>query len=135
MAHNRTLTKIRNLIGTQATIRLVRQYGNRTLTLPQPDKITDFHQLTVTVGLASAKALAEEFVGECLNLPGEVNALLELRNDEIVRRFLGHSRTAEDGESIRSLARDYDMDRKNVQKVIDAAGHRDLRLSRSMTDD
>lgn len=134
MARNRLLDEISDLVGRQGAIQLVRRYGGRTLSVPYPEGITESHPLTFTLGMANAKALAKHYGGNLLNLPSEVNALLDLRNEEIVRRFLGPAGTGEDGESIRSLSIDFGLDRKYIQKIVDKAGHRDLRLSRSMTD-
>lgn len=127
MASNRTLNQIAKLIGLQNAIILTRRYGGRGLSVPTRDKLDDTHPLVLTIGQAPAYALADNFGGERLNLPPEVNALLQVRNSEIVRRFV------EREESIRSLAIDFGLDRAMIQKIIDQAGHKELRISRSVT--
>ena len=123
---NRTVSDLTRMIGVQSTILLMRQFGGRTLSVPTIDKMHELHQIVVTVGYASAQALAKKYGGQTINLPAEVNALLQIRNDEIVRRFVG-------GESIRSLAIFFGIDRRMAHKIIDAYGHRETRLSRSVT--
>ncbi len=127
MAKNRNLDQIAKLIGLQNAIVLTRRYGGRGVSIPTREKLHETHPLVLTIGLAPAYALADEFGGERLHLPPEANALLQVRNTEIVRRFV------ERGESIRSIAIEFGLDRAMIQKIIDAAGHKDLRISRSVT--
>ena len=85
----------------------------------------ELHPLTLTIGLDPAKKLAEKFGGTALEIPMEVNALLELRNNTIVRMFV------DDYATITGLSLEFGLDRAMIQKIIDKAGHRELRLSRS----
>lgn len=133
MASNLIIKQLAKLLGMQTAIILVRRYSNRRLSVPTIDNLHDMHPLVLTIGLLPAQCLCREYGGTMIELPTEVNALLEVRNEEIVRRFLGDG-TLTSGESIRSISMDFGIDRKYIQKLIDRAGHRDLRLSRSMTD-
>lgn len=127
MAKNRTLDQIAKLIGLQNAIILTRRYGGRGLFVPTRDKLIDTHPLVLAIGQAPAYALADNYSGERLNIPPEVNALLQIRNSEIVRRFV------QCDESIRSIATDFGLHRSMIAKIIDAGGYRDLRISRSVT--
>lgn len=127
MAKNKLIDELSALIGLQNAIVLTRRYGGRTLTIPSPEKLHDKHSLVLTIGHAPAHALAKEYAGDMLNLPLEVNALLEIRNSEIVRLFV------DEESSIRGLSIDFGLDRAMIQKIIDKAGHKELRLSRSVT--
>lgn len=133
MASNQLIAEIARLVGMQNAIVLCRRYGGRTLNIPTVGSITDRHPLTLTVGLAPAEALAKHYGGTQISLPNEINALIEVRNEEIVKRFLGPGGKAEDGDSIYLLAMDFGLHRSYIAKLIDRAGHNQLRISRSMT--
>lgn len=125
MAKHEILDQVSRLIGMQGAITLTRRYGGKTLSFPSVEKLNDSHPLVLTIGLEPAQKLSREFGRELIELPFEVNALRELRNAEIVRLFV------KDGRSIRSLSIDFGIDRAYIQKIIDKAGHRQLRISRS----
>lgn len=121
------IDEIADLIGRQNAIVLTRRFGGRTLSVPTTDNLGDNHPLVFTIGLEPARAMARMYGGTVVDIPTEVNALLDQRNAEIVRRFM------DDEESIRSLAFDFGLDRAMIAKIIDKAGHRELRISRSLT--
>jgi len=121
------LDEIAAMIGRQNLIVLARRYGGREVSVPTVESITEKHPLVFHIGLEPAKALARAYGGEAIPMPPEVSILLASRNEEIVRRFV------EAEESIRSLALDFGLDRAMIQKIVDKAGHRDLRISRSVT--
>jgi AraC-like DNA-binding protein len=127
MATNLIVKELAQLLGMQTTIILVRRFSNRLLSVPTADNLHDLHPLVLTIGQAPAHCLCKQYGGTSIELPNEVNALLPVRNEEMVRRFVN------DGESIRSIAYEFGLDRAYVQKLIDRAGHRSLRLSRSLT--
>lgn len=133
MASNQLIAEIAKLVGMQNAIVLCRRYGGRTLNIPTQGSITERHPISLTIGLAPAEALAKLYGGTQISLPTEVNALLDVRNEQIVSRFLGPSKTALDGESIYLLAMEFGLHRSYIARLIDKAGYRDLRLSRSMT--
>lgn len=128
MAFSHVLNTVLRIIGPQATIRLAREYNGRSIKIPMEENLHDMHPIVVMVGLANAQALVREFREQgFLRLPMEVNTLLQIRNDAVVKQFLA-------GMTISSIATEFQIDRKLVQKIIDGAGHRDTRLSRSLTD-
>jgi hypothetical protein len=126
MATNLIIKELTQLLGMQTAIILLRRFSNRQFLVPTADKLHDLHPLALTIGLAPAQALCKRFGGTRIAMPTEVNGLMHARNKEIVRRFLV-------GESISSLHEDFGLDRAYIQKLIDRAGHRELRLSRSVT--
>lgn len=126
------LDEIAAMIGRQNLIVLARRYGGREVSVPTVESITEKHPLVFHIGLEPAKALARAYGGEAIQMPPEVSLLLTERNEEIVRRFVGDG-TLEGGERIRSLSLDFGLDRAMIQKIVDKAGHRDLRISRSVT--
>lgn len=128
---SKILTELAGIVGMQSAIILTRKWGGRAMSVPRADKMHDLHPIALGIGIGPAMSLAREYGGTALQLPTEVNALIDLRNAEIVRRFVGDGTT---GDSIRSLSLEFGVDRKMIQKIVDASGHRDLRLSRSMTD-
>lgn len=120
------LRSISKLIGLQPTTIIVRRFGGRYLWIPKPEKLTDESPLVLTVGLVPAQRLAEKYGGQSLDIPNEVNAMLDLRNEAIVKMFLA-------GTSISAVAYEFGLDRAMIQKIIDKAGHRAERISRSLT--
>lgn len=117
MSHSHLLDKVVSLIGAQSAIRLVRAKGGQDIGFPYADHLHDLHWLVVLVGHDHAKALCIEFQGASIKLPIEVNALLQLRNKAIAHDF-------ENGKSVSQLARDYEIDRKLVQNILDRFGLR-----------
>lgn len=123
---NRIVRHIQKMCGFQATITLMRRFGGRSLRVPELKNITDNSALVLTVGLSNAQALAKKYGGTVLVLPCEQNALMDLRNAEIVRRFL------DEQESISGLANEFGLDRAMIGKIIDKLGHRETRINRSL---
>lgn len=117
MAFSNTLHRIIRIIGHQAAIQMVREYGGRTYTVPMHRNLHDMHPLVLIVGLANAERLAREFDGQSITLSSEVNALQQIRNEKILTRF-------QSGDSVIAIARDFGIDRKLVQKVLDRFGAR-----------
>jgi hypothetical protein len=117
MSHSHQLQHVVSLIGAQSVIRLVRAKGGQCVNFCKPDSLHDKHWLAVLVGLGHARQLCIEFDGKPLKLPIEVNALLQLRNEAIAAEFQG-------GASVSQLARDYEIDRKLVQRILDRYGLR-----------
>lgn len=132
MASNQLLAEIARLVGMQTAIVLTRRYGGRPINIPTVASLHERHPLILTVGQAPAEALARHYGGTQISLPTEVNALLDVRNGEIVKRFVGNGEI-DGGESIYSLSQDFGLHRAYIAKLIDKAGFRELRMSRSMT--
>lgn len=112
MAFSHQLQTIINLVGHQSAIRIVRSYGGRSYQVPEERVLHDMHPLVVSIGMASAQALAREFGGLRILLPSEVNALLQLRNESILQRYRA-------GESISAISQDLEINRKLVQRILD----------------
>lgn len=117
MSYSHYLKQVLDLIGHQSTIRLVRAKGGRDIKIPYASNLSDEHWLVMTVGIEEAKKLCEYFKGTTLKLPIEINALIQLRNDAIVVDF-------NRGVSISELARNYQVDRKLIQNILDKFGLR-----------
>lgn len=126
MAYSHLLKTIIELIGPQSAIRLAREYNGRDFAVPIRHNLHDMHPIVVLIGLGNAQALSERYGGHAIRMPMEVNTLLQIRNEAVVKQFLT-------GISISSIAQEFQIDRKLVQKIIDAAGHKELRIGRSMT--
>lgn len=113
-----------HLIGHQHAIELLRAFGGRRLKVPAD--LTQDHPLAFTVGLQSAKRLAAHYGGTDVDLPAERNFLIDLRNDAILIDFKA-------GHSISALAMRYGVSRRQVNSILDAMGHRDMRMGRAAT--
>lgn len=111
MSHSNVLQQVVKLIGVHSTIRLVRSRGGAEFGLPLPQHLTYMHGLVIDIGFDNAVKLCEEFRGERIKLPIEVNALLQLRNQMIVEEY-------RHGESTRSLAKRYSIDRKMIENIL-----------------
>ena len=127
MAKNKLLDEVVGLIGMPSAIILTRRYGGKALSVPSLQNLHEKHPIALTIGWEPARKLCQMFGSEMINLPIEVNALLGIRNTEIVRLFV------EEGQSIRCLSIAFGIDRGMIARLIDKAGHRDLRISRSET--
>lgn len=113
MSQSNCLKKIVELIGHQATIRLVRAKGGQCFKLPMTEHLNDVHWLVVTVGMNNAKKLCDYYAqSDKIKLPIEVNALLQLRNAAIAIDY-------QSGMSISQIAKDYQVDRKLIQNILD----------------
>lgn len=126
MAYSQKLKTIIDLIGPQAAIRIAREYNGRDFAVPLRENLTDMNPIVVLIGLGNARALSDHFGGRLLRMPMEMNTLLQIRNEAVVKQFLASI-------SISSISQEFQIDRKLVQKIIDAAGHKELRIGRSMT--
>ena len=111
MSFSHGLKKAIELIGHQAAIRLVRAKGGRDVGFPQASHLHDLHWLVVIVGMDNAVTLCNHFAGEKLKLPIEVNALLQLRNEAIIKDF-------NNGLKKSKLAAKYQVDRRLIQTLL-----------------
>ncbi len=110
------------LIGHHHAIELLRAWGGRRIKVPE--SIGQDHPLAFVVGLESAQKLARRYGSTELDLPAERNFLIDLRNAAIVSDFTA-------GSSILSLSCLYGVSRRQIQTILDAMGHRELRLQRA----
>lgn len=117
---SKTLNEIVDVCGHQAAIALTRSYGGRQLSVPRPDRMTEEHPIALSIGLTAARKLANARGGERLEIPSEVNAVLELRNEAVVKMF-------DNGDSIRSIGMDLGISRKWVRNIL-VRNHREAEL-------
>lgn len=116
------LDELVQLIGHHHAIELLRAWGGRRIKVPAD--LDQDHPLAFTVGLESARRLAAHYGGTDVDLPAERNFLIDLRNAAILKDFQG-------GRSISALAGVYGVSRRQVNSILDAMGHRALRLERA----
>lgn len=107
----RILRELSSAIGLGDTIELVRRWGGRQLYVPT--KVESRDPLALTLGLESARRLVEHYGGQQLQLPAERNALLDLRNAEIVQAY-----AEGDGESMEAIGLRYGLTRQAVSHVL-----------------
>lgn len=112
---SRTLNEIVEACGHQAAIAITRAFGGRQLSVPNPDRMTEDHPIALTIGLTAARKLAKAKGGERLEIPSEINAVLELRNEAVCKAF-------DDGASIRSISFDAGISRKWVRNILVRCG-------------
>lgn len=120
---SRTLSEIVDICGYPAAIALTRAYGGRQLSVPNQDRMTEQHAIALTIGLTAARKLARAKGGERLEIPSEINAVLELRNEAVVKAF-------DDGASVRRIGFDQGISRKWVRNILVRCGREDELLKR-----
>ncbi len=120
---SRTLNEIVEACGHQAAIAITRAFGGRQLSVPNPDRMTEEHPIALTIGLTAARKLAKAKGGERLEIPSEINAVLELRNEAVCKAF-------DDGGSIRAISFDMAISRKWVRNILVRSGREAQLLAR-----
>lgn len=116
------LDELVGLIGHQHTIELLRAWGGRCVYVPA--ELDQDHPLAFTVGLESARKLADHYGNTKVDLPAERNFLIDLRNESILQEFTR-------GRTISWLASTYGVSRRQVNVILDALGQRAIRLDRA----
>lgn len=112
----RVLREMSEAIGLGDTIELVRRWGGREMYVPT--KVASGDPLSLSIGLVAAERLVKAFGGQRLQLPAERNALLDLRNAEIM-----NARKA--GESMESIGLRYGLTRQAVGHIVKAITERE----------
>lgn len=112
---SRTLTEIVAACGHQAAIALTRTYGGRQLSVPSAERMTETHPIALVIGITAARKLATAKGGERLEIPSELNSVLELRNESVVLAF-------DQGGSIRGISFDHGLSRKWVRNILVRSG-------------
>lgn len=102
-------------VGLGNALEIVRRWGGRSLRVPLAVQHSD--PLALTLGLVLARKLVQNFGGERLELPAERNALLDMRNEQIVAEV-------DRGESHSAVAHRYGISRAMVLKVLRTTGKR-----------
>lgn len=105
----RVVKEMADAIGIGDTIEIVRRWGGRQLAVPVKVAVGD--PLQLVLGLDAARRLVQHFGGQRLQLPAEKNALLDLRNEAILR-------DVERGDSQETVALRYGLTRQGVKKVL-----------------
>lgn len=108
---SRTLNEIVESCGHQAAIAITRAFGGRQLSVPSPERMAEDHPIALTIGLTAARKLAKAKGGERLEIPSEINAVLELRNEAVCKAF-------DEGGSIRAISFDQGISRKWVRNIL-----------------
>ena len=108
------LRHIAAIVGLQATLLLVRNYGGVRLYVPV--NMTPGHILAKLVGFELALKLSAEFGGmDHFDIPRASGALRVVRNREIVEKFIK-------GKTLRLLALEYLMTERAIQKILADCG-------------
>lgn len=102
-------------IGASATLSLIRVFGGGRVYVPQADGLDDTHPLIRLLGRPLAEKLASRMGGESYEIPTARAVDIDLRNEEIRRRFLN-------GDSIRGIAKSIGVSKTVVWGAIRADG-------------
>lgn len=81
----KVVQELAEALGLGDAIEICRRWGGRDLNVPRSVDASD--PLALTLGLDTARRLVESFGGEKLQLPSERNALLDMRNEAIIREL------------------------------------------------
>lgn len=98
-----------NAVGHVDTIKIVRRWGGRTLYVPRTVK--DGDPFAYALGLESASKLSEQFGGQYLQIPRESDALIEFRNEEIIKEH-------KSGVSITQIGYKHGLCRQSVSYIV-----------------
>lgn len=98
-----------NAVGHVDTIKIVRRWGGRTLYVPRTVKEGD--PFSYALGLESASKLCAKFGGQYLQIPRESDALIEFRNEEIIKDHRA-------GVSITQIGYKHGLCRQSVSYII-----------------
>lgn len=112
---SQTLNDIVEHCGHQAAIAITRSFGGRCLSVPNPDRMVEDHPIALTIGLTAARKLAIAKGGQRLEIPSELNAALELRNEAVCKAF-------DEGASVRSIGFDQGLSRRWVRNILVRSG-------------
>lgn len=108
------LRQIAGVVGLQAALLLVRNYGGVRLYVPV--NMTPDHVLARLIGFEQAVKLSAEFGGmDHFDIPRAAGALRVVRNRQIAEKFVK-------GKSLRLLALEYVMTERAIQKILSECG-------------
>lgn len=103
------LNDLTTQIGYGETIELLRAWGGRRLSVPK--EMPEDHPIALTIGLGPAQLLASYYGGaNSIELPAERNALMQVRNDAIIRDLTA-------GVPTRSCAIRYGVTPRHVRHI------------------
>jgi Mor family transcriptional regulator len=109
-----TFAKVQVLIGAGMAYRLIEAYGGTRLYIPKPQRLSEYHRLSTTLGYSEALILAQHFGDSSVKVPTGHWAILHARNDLI------HERYAK-GETAAKLAREYGMAEDSIYRIVNRA--------------
>ena len=108
-----SLRDIVDLVGVQAAVRLVENFGGLTK-LYVPKRVDEDHVLAKKLGLKTARALAEEYGGdEIRNIPRCLASIRAVRNARIRGAF-------DAGASAASLALRFGLTERQIWNILSA---------------
>jgi hypothetical protein len=109
------------LIGLRATLALLAQFGGMEFTLPKSATGPGgarFDQIAGAIGIDKAEKLAHWFDGERLYIPRALRAMAALRNRQLVVDYSRLMRSTSARHAANSLAFDYRMSYRSVEKIV-----------------
>ena len=112
-----SLNPVAAVIGTSATVSVMRVYAGARLYIPLPENLRDDHPICRLLGGPLAIQLAEILGGSLIDVPKGTTQILKQREDEIIRRWRR-------GDSARIIARSYGLTERAIFRVIAAAKNR-----------
>jgi Mor family transcriptional regulator len=105
----KSVKALADVIGLGEAIEVCRRWGGRSAYIPTTVRHGD--PLALALGLDTARLLVKAFGGQQLQLPGERNTLLDMRNAAIVA-------DAEAGMSHQDIALRYGLSRQGVGHIL-----------------
>jgi len=103
------VAEMRRLIGTAATLALVRAYGGASLYMPE--RFDAEHLIVPIVGHEAAQILMRQFARERIYIPKCDGALNIRRNIQISRRY-------EAGTPVRHLAHEHGLSERQIWNIL-----------------
>lgn len=110
------LQKIERLVGLQAAMALVQQWGGLRVYFPTPDRVTPDHPFAKVIGVEALLKLANEYGGlPHFQLPKAERALRAVRDARIAADY-ATDKTA------REIAAEYGITESQVCRIVAAMG-------------
>ena len=107
------LQEIVELIGFEATLRLVERFGGIRVWVPdRPRKLTEEHPLVIAVGIVAARKMCERFALEFLPIPKATAAIRHARNRQILHLYQVEGWTAA------RLARHFELTERQIYSIL-----------------
>lgn len=110
MTVQKVIEQLKDVIGHAGAIAVCRRWGGRELRVPV--KVAETDPLALTLGLDMARKLVQAFGDQRLQLPAEVHALRDMRNEAIWRAC------TQEGRSMESVGLEFGLTRPGVSAVL-----------------
>lgn len=104
-------TRLTEIIGQQATFRLMQLHGGTRIYIPEARHCGERHYLAVAIGHDQLLALAREFGGDRVEVPVGLYAVKKARNAEILERH-------RDGATQSELALHFGITERQVRNIL-----------------